>query len=139
MADTGPQHRSSPYVPFSVHLACYGILGLLLVYALVFRWLRPVVLEEPVQIDPARIAQVEQAIDPNVASWAELSRLPGVGEALARRIVAYRAERQKALAASPGRPAVVFRSAEDLDAVKGIGPALVERLRPHLKFPAASP
>ena len=53
----------------------------------------------------------------NTATTAELDALPGIGPALAARVVAWRAEK--------GR----FRSMDDLEAVPGIGPALVGRLR----------
>src|SRR5690606_34424271 len=53
----------------------------------------------------------------NRATEAELTALPGIGPALARRIVALREEQ--------GR----FRSVEDLEKVVGIGPSLLERLR----------
>lgn len=55
-------------------------------------------------------------IDLNHASAAELERLPGVGPALAARIVEAREIR-------------MFTSLEDLVRVPGIGPATVERLR----------
>lgn len=54
----------------------------------------------------------------NRATAAELEVLPGIGPALAARIVASRAE--------AGR----FARIEDLQRVSGIGPALLERLRP---------
>jgi competence ComEA-like helix-hairpin-helix protein len=66
------------------------------------------------------------AVDPldiNRASAAELESLPGVGPALASRIVAYRD--------SVGP----FRSLSDLDRVPGIGPALLRRIEPLLRFP----
>lgn len=56
-----------------------------------------------------------------MATEAQLLRLPGVGPALCARIVAARSERP-------------FRNLEDLDRVKGIGPAKLEKLRPHLFF-----
>jgi competence protein ComEA len=56
-------------------------------------------------------------VDLNTATAAELDALPGIGPALAARVVAWRAEH--------GR----FRSVDDLAGVPGIGPALVGRLR----------
>lgn len=58
----------------------------------------------------------------NGASAAELERLPGIGPALAGRIVAYRDS------AGP------FRAVEELDSVKGIGPAMLARLKPLLRL-----
>jgi len=69
---------------------------------------------------PAAGPPGQTPLDLNRASAAELERLPGVGPALAARIVAYRD--------SIGR----FRAVDDLDRVRGIGPALLERLRPHV-------
>ncbi len=53
----------------------------------------------------------------NTATAAELDALPGIGPALAGRVVDWRARK--------GR----FHSIQDLEAVPGIGPALVGRLR----------
>jgi competence protein ComEA len=60
-----------------------------------------------------------------------LARLPGIGEAIAKRIVQYRQEH------SAGAERPVFQSPQDLDAVSGIGPKLVERIGPYLKFSIA--
>lgn len=57
-----------------------------------------------------------QPLDVNVASEAELARLPGVGAALASRIVA-------------ARP---FAEVEDLRRVRGLRRATLERLRPFV-------
>jgi competence protein ComEA len=66
------------------------------------------------------------ALDVNSASAAELEALPGIGAAKAAAIVE---ERQV-------RP---FASIEDLERVRGIGPALVAELRPHITVsPAAA-
>lgn len=52
----------------------------------------------------------------NTATMAELEALPRVGPVLAARIVA-------------GRP---YRKVSDLDRVKGVGPATLEKLRPFV-------
>ena len=71
-------------------------------------------LESPVPDDPV----LEVNIDLNAAAAAELEALPGIGAALAARIVAEREARGG------------FRSVEDLTRVPGVGKKLVERLRP---------
>ncbi len=70
-----------------------------------------------------------ERINPNKAPVASLMRLPQIGAARARAIVAHRdrAGTQK------GR-ALVFKEADDLQEIKGIGPAIVEGLRPWLRF-----
>lgn len=67
---------------------------------------------------PAR--ELEFRIDVNSASWVEWMQLPEIGESLARRIVADREERGP------------FLSVEDVDRVKGIGPATMQKIRPFL-------
>ena len=59
-------------------------------------------------------------IDLNTATPNELAMLPGVGPALAARIDAHRRERG------------LFACVEDVDAVEGIGPVLLERMRPFV-------
>lgn len=60
-------------------------------------------------------------VNVNTATVEQLQLLPGVGPALAERIVAFRE------ANGP------FRSAEELEAVKGIGEKALDRLRPYLQ------
>jgi competence protein ComEA len=55
-------------------------------------------------------------VNVNTASADELMRLPGVGAVTANAIVA-------------GRP---YRSAAELDRVRGIGPKTLEKLRPFV-------
>lgn len=63
-------------------------------------------------------------IDPNTASVADFEVLPGVGPKLAGEIVAHRA------AHGP------FRRAEDLLAVRGIGPRLLAKIGPWIALPS---
>ncbi len=64
------------------------------------------------------------SLDPDRADAAEWERLPGIGPALAARIVADRAARGP------------FGGLAGLGRVRGIGPRTLERLRPYL-LPAA--
>lgn len=64
----------------------------------------------------------DERVDPNVASEAELDRLPGVGPALARAIATVRDE---------GGP---FRSVQDLERVPGLGRKKVERMAPYVSL-----
>jgi competence protein ComEA len=63
-----------------------------------------------------------EKVDISSASSVEIGRLPGIGPALSRRIVAYREENGS------------FRSIEDLQGVSGIGPSLAARTVPHVSF-----
>jgi len=70
-----------------------------------------------------------ERVNPNDAPVASLMRLPQIGVARARAIVAYR---QRTGSQAEGRPA--FKTADDLRHIKGIGPAIVEDVRPWLQF-----
>ena len=65
-------------------------------------------------------------LDLNRASADDLELLPGVGPALARRIVAERERRGG------------FRSVDDVTGVKGIGPRTLARLQPLLRVDAGA-
>jgi competence protein ComEA len=73
-----------------------------------------------IDIDRAEPIAIETKIDPNSADWPELALMPGIGEQLAKRIVADRQENGP------------FRDADDLQRVRGIGPRTVERMKPYL-------
>lgn len=66
--------------------------------------------------------------DPNGASAAELELLPGIGPTLAARIIEYRTT-----------SGTIFERPSDLDAVNRIGPAMVERITPYLRFEKTVP
>jgi len=79
--------------------------------------------------DGALTVDSGERVNPNDAPVASLMRLPQIGVARARAIIAHR-ERVGSQAGHP--PA--FREADDLQEIKGIGPAIVEDLRPWLQF-----
>ena len=60
-------------------------------------------------------------VDVNHAEVAELVELPGVGQAIAERIVEYRKQNGP------------FQSVDDLREVTGIGPKTLEALRSHVR------
>lgn len=62
----------------------------------------------------------EKQVNINTASVADLTALKGVGEAKAKAIVEHREK------AGP------FKSVDDLAEVKGIGPKLLEQIRPQV-------
>jgi competence protein ComEA len=60
-------------------------------------------------------------VDLNKASAEELTSIPGIGVALAQRIIEFREKEGP------------FRRVEDLMKVKGIGEKSFEKMRPHVK------
>ena len=73
-----------------------------------------------VDIDRAAPKVARFQVDMNRADWPELIQLPGVGQVLAERWIA---ERERG-----GE----FRSVDDLERVRGMGPRTLERIRPYL-------
>jgi len=63
-----------------------------------------------------------ETLDPNRSGEEELDRLPGIGPSTARALVADRMEKGG------------FTRPEDLLRVRGIGPATLAKIRPHLDF-----
>ena len=80
--------------------------------------------------DRTRIMEIR--LDPNSAPWWELTALAGVGETRAKAIVGHRSQ---ARTQAGDADAIIYRSATDLEAVKGIGPKTVARIADHLTFP----
>ena len=73
-----------------------------------------------IDLDHAERLEVNFQVDLNRADWPELTLLPGIGPALAQRIVISRK--------NEGR----FAHANELMRVKGIGPGRLARVRPYL-------
>jgi len=85
---------------------------------------RPLTILEPIDITGVRIllptfldAEEEDKINLNTASAEDLTSLPGIGEILAARIVAYREEHGP------------FQTLDDIMQVSGIGNKVVEEIR----------
>ncbi|WP_457628010.1 ComEA family DNA-binding protein [Oceanithermus sp.] len=76
-------------------------------------------LRVPARGEPVRevVGMPREAVSVNRASPEELEAVPGIGPALAQRIVAHRP----------------YRTLDELLRVPGIGPKTLERLRPYLK------
>lgn len=68
-----------------------------------------------------------QLVNLNTASLAELDTLPGIGLVTARAIIDYRTRHG------------AFRVLSELDKIKGIGPATIEKLRPLVTVDSPKP
>jgi competence protein ComEA len=77
-----------------------------------------------VDVERGETIAIDFKIDVNQATWPELAVMPNVGEKLAKRIVADRAERG------------AFNQLADLERVSGIGPKTVEGMKPYLLLPS---
>lgn len=101
-----------------VGVCLVALVALLIVYwARLSGWgMRPVEIE--------RLPQNKYAyrLDINTATWVEWAQLDGIGETLARRIIADREQNGP------------FRSVDDISRVRGIGPKTLENIRPWLEL-----
>jgi competence protein ComEA len=73
-----------------------------------------------IDIDRAEPVPIDFKIDVNRADWPELALMPGIGEQLAKRIVASRQSKGP------------FRELSDLRRVRGIGPKTLDGIKPYL-------
>jgi len=75
---------------------------------------------QPVEIEHHPSRQYEFRLDVNEVTWVEWVQMDGIGETLGHRIVEDR---------ETNGP---FRSIDDIQRVKGIGPKTLEKMRPWL-------
>lgn len=75
----------------------------------------------PIEIDRMPQHRLDYQIDPNRANWVEWVQLPGIGEVLAKRIVEDREQNGP------------FRSIDELERVRGIGPKTIAGIAPYLR------
>jgi competence protein ComEA len=73
-----------------------------------------------VDVDELEPRAIEFQIDLQTATWPEFTLIPGIGEKLAKRIVASRETEG------------LFTEPDELTRVRGIGPVLMEQIRPYL-------
>jgi competence protein ComEA len=73
-----------------------------------------------IEVDRAAPQTAAFRIDINKADWPELAELPGIGPVLAKRIVESRTTQGP------------FADHDDLRRVRGIGPRILETIRPYL-------
>ncbi len=115
-------------------LALSLLILLILCYLFILYREHPSRISTPQPNEGPRATELQDKIDPNTASAADLSALPNLGPAMARRIIEDREQFQKD---HPNEPA--YKKIEDLQRIKGIGPATIENLKPYLEFPSTHP
>lgn len=76
----------------------------------------------PVEVDRLPPGDYRYMVDINSATWVEWAQFEGIGETLAKRIVADRQARGP------------FGDVDDVLRVKGIGPKKLAQMRPYLTF-----
>jgi competence protein ComEA len=79
----------------------------------------------PVEVDRLPAGQYQYAVDVNRATWVEWAQFEGIGETLAKRIVADRQTKGP------------FTDIDDVSRVKGIGPKKLAQMRPYLTLEPA--
>jgi competence protein ComEA len=124
----GPETVESHFWLTRTDQVAFGLLSAAALVLLVVYWIR---LSNwgtrTVEIERLPTRQYEFRIDANSATWVEWGQIQGIGDGLARRIVADREQNGP------------FRSVDDLTRVKGIGPKTLEHLRPWVRIAEESP
>jgi competence protein ComEA len=115
-----PTPTASPSALLTWPIGVQIALGLIVTASLFFmlgRWSQEAPRSQP---ETAAVARVGPALDLNRAAKAELRLIPGIGDALAQRVIDHRQHNGP------------FRSVNDLRQVAGIGPKTLDRLRHRL-------
>jgi DNA uptake protein ComE-like DNA-binding protein len=108
-----------------------GVIVILAAFLIVESFRQPVLITDP-PTTGVRAAEVQDKLDPNTATAADLAAIAGLGEGRAHALVEYR---QDFLRRHPS--GVAFARPEDLLLIHGIGPSTMKNLEPYLVFPAA--
>ncbi len=106
----------------SHHRPLLLVLALLLTLTVVRAINARSVADDELTAAPTASAPTPERIAVNTASAAQLATLPGVGPRIAERIIAERVRRGG------------FCALRELDAVRGVGPALLRRIADRLEF-----
>ena len=106
------------------------LLAALIAYGVVRYARNPVYIADPQPPTGDRAAELADRLDPNTATLAELTAVPGMGAARAAKIIE---RRETVLKRDP--TAVPFRSPDDLFYVERFGRSFVEQAKPYLAFP----
>ncbi len=128
--ESGPETREPGELRHRRRQTAFAVTGLLVVTIAALLLNRPCAFEERASVVQNHLAKLEQGVDPDSAAWFELAQLPGLGETLAKRIVAFR-ERARTGREQSGR---VFTRPADLMQVSGVGGRTVHRIGPFLRF-----
>ncbi|MFA5423301.1 MAG: helix-hairpin-helix domain-containing protein [Phycisphaerae bacterium] len=118
MQDSGSQRRDAQFEKtegLSYILACVFMLAAAAMFSF----------DVIVRADGDKI-ELQTRVNPNDAPMESLLRLPRVGIPTAEKIIAYRE--------NFGGPGPVFKNADDLQNIKGIGPKTVVILEKYLYF-----
>ena len=92
----------------------------------------PTIIDYPQTGSGIRADELEDQLNPNSATAAELAALPAIGPKVAQQIVTYRERYHR-----DGREGQAFAKATDLLKVPGIGFNTLQELQPYLKFSSA--
>src|SRR5258706_4999526 len=106
-------------------LALSAIILLILSYLLIRYQFTPSQISNPQPFQAPRASDLQDKLDPNTATADDLSSLPNLGPAMARRIIEDRNQFQKL---HPNQPA--YKKLEYLQQVKGIDTSTLENTIP---------